>query len=91
MLGSHLFHFPSPQVDEKEKEILTLRAHVHSLESRLQDLEHLKLLQSTVNSQKWEEFSRLAESMKTLSRSMARSSTSEVNSTLNKSPLLDYS
>ncbi|ELU18498.1 hypothetical protein CAPTEDRAFT_188336 [Capitella teleta] len=78
------------QVDEKDKEIMTLRAHIHSLESRLHDLEHLKDLETTVNSQKWEEFSRLAESMKTLSRSMAHSTSGEMNST-NKSPLLDYS
>lgn len=65
-----------------------LTSHVHSLENRLQDLEHLKLLESTVHSQKWEEFSRLADSMKTLSRSMARSTNAE---SPRSSPLLNYS
>ena len=58
------------KVDEKEKEILKLKTHVLSLERRLKELDYLKTLEGNINSQKWEEFSRLAESMKTLSQTM---------------------
>ena len=59
------------------------------MESRLHDLEHLKDLEASVHTQKWEEFSRLADSMKTLSRSMARSASPAP--TPRASRLLEYS
>lgn len=62
------------QVDEKQEKINDLEGHVHSLEDKLKNLEHLQGLHSSIQSQKWEEFGRLAESMKALSEKMARSS-----------------
>jgi hypothetical protein len=43
-----------------------------SLDTRIAQFERLKVLEGTVNSQKWEEFERLADSMKSLSATMAR-------------------
>ncbi len=60
------------QLDEKEKESFALRSRVRSLEMKLEDVGHLKELEATVHSQKWEEFARLAESMKSLSSTMTR-------------------
>ena len=82
------------QVNEKQTAMVALQERVHSLESKLKNLEHLQELQSSIHSQKWDEFSRLAESMKTLSRSMAQNSgaggPSAVSTTWSTN-LLDYS
>ena len=78
-------------MEEKEKEILGLRTHIHSLETRLKDLEHLKDLESSVHSQKWEEFSRLADSMKNLSRTMANTGSPKPTKARGSSGLLEYS
>ena len=59
-------------MNDKEREILTVHAHAHDLETQVKELEHLKGLESTLHSQKWEEFSRLAENMKHLSREIAQ-------------------
>lgn len=48
------------------------------MEGKVKDLDHLKTLESTVQSQKWEEFEKLAENMRTLSHSMAHTSGSRV-------------
>ncbi|XP_062573134.1 ELKS/Rab6-interacting/CAST family member 1-like [Saccostrea cucullata] len=67
------------KLEQKDKEIVLLRTQVQTMEVKLKDLEHLKTLESTVQSQKWEEFEKLAENMRTLSHSMAHSpSTSRV-------------
>ena len=47
------------------------------MELKTEDLENLKSVEAAIHSQKWEEFSKLAESMKTLSRSMVRTSKSD--------------
>lgn len=47
------------------------------MDSKLKDLEHLNSLESTVQSQKWEEFEKLAENMRTLSHTMAHSPVSK--------------
>ncbi|XP_061178145.1 ELKS/Rab6-interacting/CAST family member 1-like isoform X2 [Saccostrea echinata] len=61
------------KLEQKDKEIVLLRTQVQTMEVKLKDLEHLKTLESTVQSQKWEEFEKLAENMRTLSHSMAHS------------------
>lgn len=64
-------------MEQKDQEIVLLRSQVLTMESKLKDLEHLNSLESTVQSQKWEEFEKLAENMRTLSHSMAHSSVSK--------------
>ena len=78
-------------MEEKDKEVEGIRGHVNSLETRLKDLEHLKDLESSVHSQKWEEFSRLADSMKNLSRTMARTGSPQPGSVRVGTGLLEYS
>lgn len=65
------------KMEQKDQEIVLLRSQVQTMESKLKDLEHLNSLESTVQSQKWEEFEKLAENMRTLSHSMAHSSVSK--------------
>nr|XP_022293000.1 golgin subfamily A member 5-like isoform X1 [Crassostrea virginica]XP_022293010.1 golgin subfamily A member 5-like isoform X1 [Crassostrea virginica]XP_022293019.1 golgin subfamily A member 5-like isoform X1 [Crassostrea virginica] len=65
------------KLEQKDQEIVLLRSQVQTMEVRLKDLEHLNSLESTVQSQKWEEFEKLAENMRTLSHSMAHSSVSK--------------
>ncbi|ESO86092.1 hypothetical protein LOTGIDRAFT_129830 [Lottia gigantea] len=74
------------KIETKDHELISLQSEISSLESRLHDLDYQKNLESTVHSQKWQEFGRLAESMRTLSSTMARS-TSPTHST---SKLLQY-
>lgn len=69
-----LMHF---QLDENEMIIQELEAQIQTLENKLRALEQLQSLQSSIHSQKWEEFSRLAESMKTLSHTMIQATTSQ--------------
>ena len=47
-----------------------MRAQIQTMEVRLKELDHVKSLESSIQSQKWEEFEKLAESMRTLSHSM---------------------
>ncbi|XP_071483729.1 uncharacterized protein [Diadema antillarum] len=66
------------QVAEKEQEVLRLHGHMHTMEARLGETERRTAAESTMQSQKWSEFERMAESMKKLSQSMtARSMTPE--------------
>jgi hypothetical protein len=62
------------KLERKDQEIVLLRSQVQTMEGKLKDLDHLKTLESTVQSQKWEEFEKLAENMRTLSHSMAHTS-----------------
>lgn len=65
------------KIEQKDQEIVLLRSQVQTMESKLKDLEHLNSLESTVQSQKWEEFEKLAENMRTLSHTMAHSPVSK--------------
>jgi len=51
------------------------------MEVKLKDTHHLKTLEATVQTQKWEEFEKLAESMRSLSHTMSTSglSTTRIN------------
>lgn len=51
---------------------MELRAEIAQMESRLKQVEFQKSLELSAQSQKWEEFGRLAESMRTLSSTMAQ-------------------
>jgi len=69
-----LVHF---QLEENELVTRDLEEQIQTLEGRLRALEQLQSLQSSIHSQKWEEFSRLAESMKTLSHTMIQTTTNQ--------------
>ncbi|CAL1533196.1 unnamed protein product [Lymnaea stagnalis] len=58
------------KLDDKDREILTLRSSVDDLETRFRNLGLQKSMELAQQSQRWEEFSRLADSMKTLSKTM---------------------
>ncbi|XP_055996073.1 ELKS/Rab6-interacting/CAST family member 1-like isoform X2 [Ostrea edulis] len=66
------------KLERKDQEIVLLRSQIQTMEGKVKDLDHLKTLESTVQSQKWEEFEKLAENMRTLSHSMAHTSGSRV-------------
>ncbi|KAL4227958.1 hypothetical protein ACF0H5_013396 [Mactra antiquata] len=70
------------KLEHKNEEVVNLRSQVISLEQRVDELEQLNSLQSTSQSQKWGEFEKLAESMRTLSHTMAHSSTRSPRNTL---------
>ena len=59
------------QLNDKDREILAMHAHVHEMETKLKELDYLKGLESALHSQKWEEFSQLADSMSCLSRTLS--------------------
>lgn len=64
---------------------------VDELRSRLRDLEPLEELHATIESQKWEEFSRLANSMKTLARRSQVSQSSLQSRSGTRTTSLEYS
>ncbi|XP_033108412.1 myosin-2-like [Anneissia japonica] len=64
------------QLSEKEQEVISLQTHVRSMELELQGYERKSMLESTIQSQKWGEFEKMAESMKKLSHSMTARSMS---------------
>lgn len=59
------------KLEHKNEETVNLRSQVLSLEQRVDELEQLNSLEVTSQSQKWGEFEKLAESMRTLSHTMA--------------------
>ncbi|XP_045216579.2 ELKS/Rab6-interacting/CAST family member 1-like isoform X2 [Mercenaria mercenaria] len=63
------------KMEMKNEEVVNLRSQVFSLEQRVDELDQFNSLEHTSQSQKWEEFEKLAESMRTLSHTMAHSST----------------
>ncbi|KAJ8020471.1 hypothetical protein HOLleu_40070 [Holothuria leucospilota] len=66
------------QVGQKEQETLRYQSHIRTLEGNLEDEKKRSHLETTMQTQKWSEFEKMAESMKNLSRSMtARSITPE--------------
>ena len=72
-LSRHLifFIFCLSQINDKEAEILTLHSHIHEMETKMKEMDHLKGLESALHSQKWDEFSQLADSMSALSRTLS--------------------
>ncbi|XP_038051686.1 cingulin-like [Patiria miniata] len=66
------------QVSEREHETTRMQNHLHTMEGTLANLDRRNKHESTIQSQKWGEFEKMAESMKNLSKSMtARSVTPE--------------
>lgn len=73
------------QLEIKNEECVNLKGQILSLEQRVEELDQYNSLQSTAQSQKWGEFEKLAESLRTLSHTMARSSTQSPQNTSLKS------
>ena len=69
------------QLEGKNEEVVNLRSQIISLEDRVRELEQYQTMEITSQSAKWSEFERLAESMRTLSHTMAQSSTSPLGGT----------
>ncbi|XP_021377507.1 ELKS/Rab6-interacting/CAST family member 1-like isoform X2 [Mizuhopecten yessoensis] len=67
------------KLETKDRDINTLRSQMHLMESKVQELQHLKQMESSVHTQKWEEFEKLAESMRNLSHTMSTTGTSSSN------------
>ncbi|XP_070209611.1 paramyosin-like isoform X3 [Littorina saxatilis] len=63
------------KIEEKDRNIIELRAEIATMDSHLKTADYQKSLELSAQSQKWEEFGRLAESMRTLSSTMAHSTT----------------
>ncbi|KAL5014844.1 hypothetical protein ScPMuIL_009114 [Solemya velum] len=61
------------RLDAREHEMNSLRTQVEVFESRAKDYESMQNLEQSVQTQKWEEFEKLAENMRSLSHSMAHS------------------
>ncbi|XP_064597308.1 myosin heavy chain-like [Liolophura sinensis] len=56
------------KLEDSERESLRMGGEIQALQKRLNGLEHLKDLERTLQSQRWEEFGQLAENMRTLSQ-----------------------
>ena len=68
------------QMEDKDREVLDLRSNISDLEARLRNVDLQKSLELTQQSQRWEEFSRLADSMKNLSQTMMTQTSAASNS-----------
>ncbi|GFS27521.1 paramyosin-like isoform X2 [Elysia marginata] len=68
------------KMEDKDREILDLKSSVGELEARLRNVDLQKSLEMTQQSQRWEEFSRLADSMKNLSHTMMTQTSAASNS-----------
>ncbi|XP_033727211.1 LOW QUALITY PROTEIN: filamin A-interacting protein 1-like [Pecten maximus] len=64
------------KLETKERDINSLKSQMHMMETKVQELHHLKHLETSVQTQKWEEFEKLAESMRNLSHTMSTTGTS---------------
>ncbi|XP_052281601.1 ELKS/Rab6-interacting/CAST family member 1-like isoform X2 [Dreissena polymorpha] len=64
------------KLESKNEEVVRLRGDVLSLEDRVQELEQMNTQELSSQHQKWGEFEKLAESMRTLSHTMATSRSS---------------
>ncbi|XP_071804744.1 uncharacterized protein [Asterias amurensis] len=66
------------QLSEREMETTRLHDHLHTLDSTISNMDRRKKVENSLQSQRWGEFEKMAESMKSLSKSMtARSVTPE--------------
>lgn len=63
-------------MEMKDREIGMIKAQMQGMESKVKEVEHVKYLEATVQTQKWEEFEKLAESMRNLSHTMSTSGSS---------------
>ncbi|RUS70187.1 hypothetical protein EGW08_022049 [Elysia chlorotica] len=68
------------KMEDKDREVLDLKSKISDLEARLRNVDLQKSLELTQQSQRWEEFSRLADSMKNLSHTMMTQTSAASNS-----------
>ena len=59
------------KLEGKDQEILFLRSQVQTFEGKLRDTERMTMMESSLQNQKWEEFEKLAEGMRSLSHTMS--------------------
>ncbi|XP_041362055.1 myosin heavy chain, clone 203-like [Gigantopelta aegis] len=78
------------KIEERDREILKVQHSLHSLETRLKNCDYQADMELSLQSQKWEEFGRLAESMRTLSHTMAAQAHSRATTTATASTLIQY-
>jgi hypothetical protein len=50
----------------------SLRLEIQQLESRVKEIDRLKSLEDLIQSQRWEDISQMAQTMQSVSRTMAR-------------------
>jgi hypothetical protein len=50
----------------------SLRIEIQELETRVQEIDRLKSLEDLIQSQRWDDMSQMAQTMQTVSRTMAR-------------------
>lgn len=55
---------------------MLLRSQNQTMEGKLRDTDRMSMMESSMQSQKWEEFEKLAESMRSLSHSMSHTGSS---------------
>ncbi|KAL8577252.1 hypothetical protein ACOMHN_022440 [Nucella lapillus] len=70
------------KIEEKDYSLVEMRAEIAEVDTRLKQSEYQKTLELSAQSQKWEEFGRLAESMKSLSTTMVHTVTPRSKLTL---------
>ncbi|CAC5384912.1 unnamed protein product [Mytilus coruscus] len=64
------------KLEAKDQEIILLRSQNQTMEGKLRDIDRMNMMESSIQSQKWEEFEKLAESMRSLSHTMSHTGTS---------------
>ncbi|VDI20514.1 uncharacterized protein LOC143054047 isoform X2 [Mytilus galloprovincialis] len=64
------------KLESKEQEIMLLRSQNQTMEGKLRDTDRMSMMESSMQSQKWEEFEKLAESMRSLSHTMSHTGSS---------------
>lgn len=62
------------QLHDAEHSANSLRAEMRSLEERVKEIDRLKSLEDLIQSQRWDDMSQMAQTMQTVSRTMARAS-----------------
>ena len=61
---------------DEENLNLRLRSEIDQLEIRVKEIDRLKHLEDLIHSQRWNDISSMAETMQTVSRTMAQATTS---------------
>lgn len=70
-------------IDEENSNV-RLRSEIEQLEIRVREIDRLKHIEDLVQSQRWNDISSMAQTMQTLSRTMAQATTSTTNGTIRK-------
>jgi hypothetical protein len=60
------------KLSNEESSTNNLRIEIQELETRVQEIDRLKTLEDLIQSQRWDDISQMAQTMQTVSRTMAR-------------------